>query len=394
MEQKAKLIVVGLAIFSLACLFLLAQTLGAKQDLAREKGYLKTENSTLNAKMDKLTASLRGYENRITSLAKDLEDAAQQKSDLEKRLDNLNRAKDDLAQKLKLQGSQIESSRQSFAQQEQVPQADDSYWGKVLRTKSELELQLSNLRNDFRSLQIANEQALREKGSLELDFNSLKRENADLKRQIDYNQELTDRISQELAREKKDKKQIQDSYKTVKNENVLLSRQLQRLNSRKVSLEEKLQELQVSKAKLEEKFSQMETTLTGGAAPAGGLKEKTAVIKSGLANPIQPEEKKLGPKDSVDLPAIVVRSQAEPSIKPENRGNDSASKVLAVNRENNFVIVGFGRDSGLKSGDTLKIYRGDRAIAVVEATQVRKDIAACDIKREADPIKIGDVVLE
>lgn len=388
MEQKAKFIIVGLAIFTSVCLFLFIQTFNAKQDLARERDDLKTENSTLNTKVDKLTESLRGYESKIASLSSDLENAVQQKSDLEKKLNEVTNAKEELAQKLKSQAGQMEALKQSSVPQEQTPQTNDAYWAEVLKAKSELELQLSNLRDDFRSLQIANEQAQREKNSLELDLNTLKRENADLKRQIDYSQKLSNGIAQELVREKNDKTQIQDNYKIVKNENALLSRQLRGLNSRKVNLEKKLQDLQVTKGEMEQKLSQMETMLAEGAAQMGGLKQKVDTIKSGLAKPGPEAEKNPGNKESVDLPAIVVKPQAEALNKPA----DLTGKVLAVNRDNNFVVVSFGSDTGLKTGNLLKVYRGERAIATVEAIQIRKDIAACDIKRETDPIKIGDLV--
>lgn len=395
MEQKAKFIIVGLAIFTVVCLFLFIQTFNAKQDLSRERDDLKTENSTLNTKVDKLTVSLRSYETKVSSLSRDLEVAVQQKSDLEKRFDEVNKAKDELVQKLKAQASQMESPRQSLVSPEEPLQVNDAYWAEVLKAKGELELQLNNLRNDLRSLQISNEQAQREKSSLELDLSSLKRENADLKRQIDFNQKLADGMAQELVREKNDKTQIQNNYKTVKNENALLSRQLQGLNSRKVGLEKKLQDLQVNKSELEDKLNQMETMLTDGAAQIGGLKEKADNIKGGLAQPAATaatEVEKAGKNDSVDLPAIVVKPQGEALVKSGDKESGPAGKVLALNRDNNFVIVSFGRDAGLKTGDVLKVYRGNRAIAAVEAIQIRKDIAACDIKRETDQIRIGDVV--
>ncbi len=389
MEQKAKLIIIGLAIFTLACLFLFIQTFNAKQDLIRERDDLKTENTTLNTKVDKLAVSLRGYESRITSLTKDLEEASHQKEDLEKKYDEVSKAKDDLANKLKEQASQIESSSLVTSQESAAPQTNDVYWADVLKRKGELELQLSSLRDDFKSLQITNEQAQREKTNLELDLNNLKRENADLKRQVEYNQKLSDSIAQELVREKNDKAQIQDGYKTIRNENASLSRGLQTLTVRKVNLEQKIQELQRNKSELEHRLSEMETMLTQGVTQISGIQQRIDDIKNQATNT---EDKKTEKKESVELPAIVVRPQIDAAKKLGNTDSGAMGKVLAVNRDSNFVIINLGKDAGLKVGDSLKVYRGERAIAGVEAIQVRQDIAACDIKREADPIKIGDVV--
>lgn len=393
MEQKAKFIIVGLAIFTLACLFLFIQAFNAKQDLIRERDELKTENTTLATKLDKLTLSLRSYEGRITSLTKDLQEASRQKEDLEKKYAEVSKARDDLAKKLKEQASQRESPPQFIGQEPTIVQTNDAYWAQILQRKGELELQLSSLRDDFKSLQLTSEQAQREKSNLELDLNNLKRENADLKRQMDYNQKISDSIAQELVREKNDKAQIQDGYKTVRRENISLSRALKSLTVRKANLEKKIQELQTNKGELEHRLSEMETMLAQGSQEIGGIKERIEDIQGQAVKGAADKKIEQREIEAVELPAIVVRPQGpEAENKPGNIESSSTGKILAVNRENNFVIINLGQDTGLKVGDSLKVYRGERTIAGIEAIQVRQDIAACDIKREADLIKIGDVV--
>lgn len=387
MEQRAKFIIIGLAVFTLVCLFLFIQAFSAKQDLARERDELRTENTTLNAKVDKLAVSLRSYETRITSLSKDLEDASRQKEALEKKYEEAARAQEELTRRLKEQSSRMESPIQTYVQ-EPVLQTNDAYWADILKAKGELELQLAGLRDDFRSLQITNEQAQREKSGLELDLNNLKRENADLKRQIDYNQKLADNIAQELVREKNDKTQIQNNYKTVKNENASLSRELQSLNSRKVGLEKKVQDLQVNRGELERRLSEMERMVAQGITQMGGLKQRIDNVK----DEVNPAAAAAESKEAVELPAIVVRPQAKTESRQGGAAAGPAGRVIAVNKENNFVIINSGQDAGLKIGDTFRVYRGDRAIAGVEVIQVRHDIAACDIKRETEPIQIDDEV--
>ncbi len=389
MEQKAKFIIIGLAIFTLVCLFLFIQAFSVRQNLIRERDDLKSENSTLNVKLDKLTTSLRSYETKITSLNKDLDDVSRQKDELEKKFEEANRVKDEYSKKLKEQSAQMESSVASRQEEPAIPQTSDVYWAGVLKAKGELELQLNTLRDSLKSLQITNEQAQREKNIIELDLNNLKRENTDLKRQFDYNQKLMDSLAQELVREKNDKTQIQDSYKRTKNENAMLSRELQSLNSRKVNLEKRVQELQEGKSELERRLSEMEVMLTEGVTQIGGLKQRIDNIKDAKTQSVKPEK-----RDSVELPAIVVRPQSpdDASAKPGGAEASAAGKVLGVNRDNNFVIIDLGQDAGLKVGDNLKVYRGERVIASVEAIQIRRNISACDIKREAEQIKIGDVV--
>ena len=51
-----------------------------------------------------------------------------------------------------------------------------------------------------------------------------------------------------------------------------------------------------------------------------------------------------------------------------------------------------GEEAGIKNGDALRVYRSDRPIANIEAIQVRRNISACDIKKQGAVIKIGDTV--
>jgi chromosome segregation ATPase len=385
MEQKAKLIIVGLAIFTLVCLFLFIQASSGKQNLIRERNDLKAENLTLNAKVEKLTSAIRGYETKITSLNQDFENITAQREELEKKYAAAVNEKENLDRKLR----ELASSQETLAQREAVPQTDDEYWAGILKAKGDLELQLSSLRSEFKSLQITNEQLQREKESFGLDLNNLKRENEDLRRQADYNQKLMDSIAQELVREKNDKAQVQNNYKMVKSENSLLTRQVQSLNSRKISLDKKIKELGEGKDSLERRISEMEKMLSSGVAQMDNL--SSSDIKSGVSS--AEAANKGSKRESVELPAIVVRPQSEGMAGKATSapGAGLASKVLAVNRDNGFVIIDSGQDAGLKIGDSLKVYRGERPIASIEVIQVRRNISACDIKREAETVKIGDV---
>jgi hypothetical protein len=56
------------------------------------------------------------------------------------------------------------------------------------------------------------------------------------------------------------------------------------------------------------------------------------------------------------------------------------------------VIVDIGSNKGLKEGDVLNVYRGAEFIAGLEVIQVRRDIAAADIRNKILDIEVGDVV--
>ena len=84
-------------------------------------------------------------------------------------------------------------------------------------------------------------------------------------------------------------------------------------------------------------------------------------------------------------PIIVDQDQLSGDVsEPQPIETGVNGNVISVNDENNFVIVNLGQDTGLQLGDKLNVYRGAEYIAGLEIIQVRKDIAAADIKKQND----------
>ena len=245
---------------------------GDKQQLTRERDELKKENVSLASKIDRLTVDLRGYQDKIHSLNVELEKAYQDKIEFEKKYTLANKDREELVEKLKTQARPVPVVQE--VQQSFTPQTNDAYWAGILKAKADLEFQLNNARGELKKLQIDNEQLQREKASFELELNNLKRENDDLSRQLDYNKKLLDSLAQELVREKNDKTQIQDSYKLIRNENSVLTRQINSLNLRKADLERKLQETNEQRVSLEHRAKEMEAKLTERLNQINNLKER------------------------------------------------------------------------------------------------------------------------
>ena len=382
MEAKAKFIIFGLIGLSIVGFVLFIQTLNSKQLILRERDELKKDNTVLNGKIDNLENSLRDYENKIGLLNKELDRSSREKQEVERKLDLVNRERVELVEKLKSRPVEQPVTPQPQA----LPSGTDAYWAGILKAKTDLELQLGNLRNDFRATQISNEQLQREKSTFELDINNLKRESTDLKRQLEYNQKIMDSVTQELVRERNDKIKIQEAFTSIRNENTILTRQLKSINERKVNLEKKLQELQEKNAAIERKFTEMQSMLTEKVSQISAFKEEIEAIRTG-AKTQAPQEK----KESVELPPIVVRPQSETS-NAQAAATTLTGKILAINKDTNFVIIDLGEEAGINVGDSFQVYRDDSSIATIEVIQTRKNIAACDIKKESAPVKIGDTV--
>ncbi|MCM8796563.1 MAG: hypothetical protein NC923_01575 [Candidatus Omnitrophica bacterium] len=386
MDQKIKFLLIGVCGVSLVFIFLFVQTLVSKQMLSRELDALKKENATLTAKIDKLDASIRDYENQLAITKKELETVLQQKDELDKNFARIKNERDELTKKLAEHSAQV-----VIPQPQAQPQTTDEYWANIIKEKSVLSMQLDELRNNFNALQLNNEQLQKDKNALQLEIANYKREKEDLMRQLDYNQKLMDSVARDLVRERSDKMKLQETYKKLKNENTTLIRQLNSLSGRKVTLDKKIHDLQIQKAELERRLNEMETMLIDRVGNVSELKEAVENIRKekSKADTVQ-----AGGKEAVELPPIVVHPVATPSSSSVSSVSTAAfeGKIVAINKENNFVIIDLGERAGLKAGDTLQAYREDKIIANLEVIQTRNDISACDIIDETTPLQIGDIV--
>jgi chromosome segregation ATPase len=409
MEQKARFILFGLVGIIIVSFVFLAQTMNAKQQVERERDGLAKEKSMLEGKVESLEVRVRESDKKVASLNSDLRKVSQEKEDLQSKYDLANRAKEELVEKLKETRSSISVSQVRPAAA--VPETNDAYWGSILQAKLNLEMQITKVRSELKATLITNEQLQREKSSLELGLNSLKRENEDSKRQMEYNKKtlerqmefdkkelekkledtkrIMDRISQDLVTEKNDKMKIQESFKVVKNENTALIRQIENLNSRKIDLEQRLKQIQEDKVSLERKFHDMEAVLNDNITQVSALKNKLEARPEGVAQKQQAPVSKGG---SVELPAIVVRPQGTGLALSRQPAAGSVGQVLAINKEGNFVIINMGEDAGVKVGDMFSVYREGQRIATLEVIRPSKSVTACDIKKQALPIRIGDFV--
>jgi hypothetical protein len=382
MDKKIKFIIIGLGGVLFIIIFMYLQALMAKQALERQKTKLIAENTSLAQKAEESLRNVKRLDERLGAVNRDLEKALQEKEEFQKKVDLLTKEKEELAEKLKTKKEEPVITRE----EPKPTVTEDTYWAGVLKAKTDLELQVSDLREELKNMQINYEQLQREKGLLDLDAKNLNREKQDLQRQLEYNQKMFDNAFKELVTEKNDKKQIQDVLKSLKSENAILRRQLRSISTRKMDLERKISDLQKENTTFKDRFTQMDTLLRDRTLEMENLREE---LESGLTR--QTEN-----KESVELPAIVVRpSQISGKVGPPQQAQTApllSGKILAINKENKFVIIDLGQDHGVKIGDTFGVSRADKPIANIEVIQTRKEISACDIRSETAPINVGDIV--
>jgi len=116
---------------------------------------------------------------------------------------------------------------------------------------------------------------------------------------------------------------------------------------------------------------------------------KEKLINSKLAQNLDRSSRRFsvarGNKIPIELEKIIVSSLLE------TEGN-----ILAIDKQNDLVVVNLGAMNNLKSGDKLSIYRGDRFIANAELVKVQDRISAAmvlstDSVKDAE-VEVNDIV--
>jgi len=382
MEDKTKYIIIVLLAVLAGSLFFNLQFYSSKRTAERERDGLKNENEALTKKIEDSLRNNKQLEDKINSLAKDLDKISQDKNELEKKFELMDKERVNLAEQLTKQKKEAQKAVVS----------EDAYWAGILKEKTNLELKIENMLTELKNLKIGTEQLEREKNVLELDLKNLNSEKTGLEQELSYHRKMLDNMVTELVQEKNAKRQYQETLQPLKKENTSLRQQLKVLSKQRARLEEKVVQLQEGKTSIERKFNEMGLLLEYRLSQVNELKAQMDNIRSGakFEGPL-PEIQ----KESVELPPIVIHPQSGapvfgPSAKAES--GPFLGKVLALNAENNFVIVDAGSDAGVKAGDNFEVYRQGSLIAKIAVIQVRKGISACDIKREIMPIKVGDVI--
>lgn len=379
MEQKVKFIIIALVALLVVTIFMNFKNFTSKQLLERQSDALKNENSALVEKVNKMSKEYQSLVKKTESLGEELDKAGKEKEELQTKYNLLERTRKDLIERIKT----LKVKTKVEPPLAVAPVPTDAYWAGVLKEKTALAMQLENLRSDFNKIQAGNEEALREKANLEAEIRSLNFEKQDLNRQLEYNKKALDGITLQLEAEKNDKSQINDALRAIKNENNVLRQQLKSLSKRKLNLEKKIDELVEDNDRYAKRFNELDILLKDKILQVDTLNKQ---LISGTTVEANPEP---GESSSVELPAIVVRPQ---QTGLATQGRNSLCKVMAINRDNNFVIIDLGENSGIRLGEIFKVYRDDDTVATIEVIQVRKTISACDIKKETKPIKVGDIV--
>jgi DNA repair exonuclease SbcCD ATPase subunit len=402
MQDKIKFALIGLAAAIIIMLFLLLQSGQYAGKLKTEKSNLEETNNSLNSQLSRLQKENNQIKEEFIAARRIFEQVEAEKATAETTFKSLveerDRLRSDLEQlRAKLTAAQAAPAEKSEVKkgfEESVSPSADAYWAGVLKKKAELELTIEGLSRELKSAKLENEQLKRDKTQLGLDLQAYDSDQKDAHRVFEYNKKLADNLTTDLAREKTDKFQMAEILKSLKNENNSLKQQLKILFERKTKLEEQFSALQDKNSQLENSMVKMESFVREKILQADSLRSDLGIMSAAqgpgeVASGAGSTELSSRKRNAIELAPIVVRPQEEDDPQEQE---EKAASVVAINQENNFVIVDAGLGSGVKKGDTFQVFRNDDPVAVLEVIQVREKISACDIKSENTPIAVGDTI--
>lgn len=397
--NKIKLILIGLIALSLISMIYSFSILNSKEQLKKEFQFVREEltreNQALASKASEALEEKRKAEGRLDELKAQIEKTSSEKQELQDKYNQLSKEREELLEKLKRTSatSFITPPAASLAAPAAQAVPEDAYWAGVLKEKAALELQLSNIKTQLGTINMTSEELKKDKAVLELEITNFSRDKQDLERRLVYNEKIIDGLSAELVREKNDKRMVEAELKNLKNENLGLTRKLKSLTEEKLNLEKKLYEAQGSKEEMDKRISEMNTLLEKKILEVEEIRGNLGRA-AGIGVQGQEEIPLATEKESVELPPIVVRTQEDRKVQVSTAQEYSKfeGKVLAVNREHNFIVIDLGEEQLVREGKTFNVFRGGKRIATTEVIQVRKSVSACDIKQQDSPIKVGDIV--
>jgi chromosome segregation ATPase len=404
MNNKIKILLIGLALVCAAALVIAFQlnvySKNLRIEFTQKEQEFQTEKQTLNQQLSSITDAKKKLDVQFSDLRAKFDALGKENDILKNKFDLVTKERASLVEKVTSLADEKKTLEEEVKKLKasgglvQEPMAgaststDDSYWATVLRDKASLEIQAKNLDTQVSDLQLKLSTAMEEGRKIDLQLKTVLDSKRDLERKIIYNEKLSQSLSEDLVREKRDKRAITDQVETLRNENFELKSRLMALGDKKTSLEGKVVDLQQEREILAKRLAELDSVLQERVDQIIEVKNDLKAARS--------ESKKVSTKDSrvVQLQPIVVKAQDEASPVFGEKSGAASGQVLAINEENNFVIVDVGEQDGIKVGQTFAISRNGQNVATVEVIQTRKEISAADIKTVSSgaKIKIGDTV--
>lgn len=355
--------------------------------LEKEKNELLTKINSAGGNIDEISAKVKDLTRERDELKNRFEVVQKERDDLTVKLSEKMRATVVESTNLPADGNGKDGMAPKPGDQEDAKvgsESDEDYWARILKAKVSLQMDLDKIKEDLSKSALEISELKKQNSDLQLEISKLNSDKEEIARQIKYGNDLAKNLSLELARSQSEKQFMSDRMNKISDENSSLHEQLKNLTSTKVALEKSIVKLQKDKKQIEGKLFETEGVIQNRV-------EQIYQLKDSLQKDFKPAVKD-SKTAAVELSPIVINPDDKDVTQVKSLPIGVSGSVVSINDENNFVIVNFGEDAGIKVGEKLNVYRGPEYIAALEVIQVRKDILAADIKSKTKPIEVGDSV--
>lgn len=382
--DKTKIIPIILLVVVLGISFIAYSFYAEKQGLAKENKNIKEErailveeNNSLKYKVNNSEREKRNIEQRLATIQKAFSDIEKERNELQQKLAEAIKEKDSLAAKVSATGADTES----FKTERLAVESNEERWADFIRETAALKAKLELVKKDLldTKMKVAELDKTNKEWSIKAD--QLTKEKTRLEEEMNFKERILRNLSMDVVNERENKVMAVGELKKLRSENLEQKKELVLANKEKMRLQELLKGTLEKKEGLENKIVDIENLLKEKSISFQELQENLNQAVSG--------GKKIAADGSasVELPPIIV--------KPTYGLKGLQGRIIAVNHQEQFVIIDLGETSGLRPGALFRIMRDGREIGSVEVIETRNEISAADIKEVIGGLTIqeGDVAV-
>ena len=403
MDNKSKFIIIILSIALAVAGFVAFQS---AQSLSRDKNKYddqikKSQKSIddLNVSLAQAKSDLKSAETKLEEIQKEISNISSERDDLKGRFEGA--SKDNQLLTAKISELQETLAKKSQNEQKAPVVSEDSYWASVLKDKAGLEVEVNSLGKQLEGLNKKLDDLTKQNNDLNVELNKVSQEKAELERKSEYNEDLPKTLSEELVKEKNERSSLAEQLDKIRQGYSLLQQQLKDETAQNLKLASQIEDLRREKELLTRRIPGSDAALQDAALQDAALQD--AALQDRTTEALETKDQiaalhlepvKSLSKDArvVELGPIVVEGGARQDYPQLDRG--LSGSLLAVNKENNFVVIDIGESAGVKTGIIFSVYRDDVSIGSIKVIQARRDISAADILsiQAGQQLKVGDIV--
>ncbi len=345
-----------------------------KVELFNKNTVLINENNDLQNQYGMLQNEKFDLESRINIIQSELDRVQTESRSFKSRFEDVTRQRDELVQRLESGSPSVTQVASQFSSKEPISAKGD--WVDFVERKALVEAHLMDLKSKLSEANVKISELENNNIELSLKLGLYNKERELILSQKKYKERALRVMSMDLVSEREQRALAVKEAVVLRSENVDLKRNIILANKQKVILEKDLNKAIVSKESIEYRIANAENVLKQKSLIFSELKEQ---LEMAMLDGKSLEDSNL---TSVELPPIVVKPNI-PGLRAVQ------GEVVAVNRDESFVVVNIGEDTGIVPGTLLKVYRADVNIATLEVIETRKEICAADINEV-----VGDYVIQ